>query len=106
LFVPRTLVRISGIFYPVTALPGWLQGIAQVFPIHWLGLGMRWAFLPAAAASFEIDGSWRPLETAAVLGAWAVAGLIVAPSTLGTMARRGSGSSVVARREKALQRVG
>jgi ABC-2 type transport system permease protein len=27
------LIAISGIFYPVTALPGWLQGIAQAFPM-------------------------------------------------------------------------
>jgi ABC-2 type transport system permease protein len=99
------LIAISGIFYPITALPGWLQGIAQVFPIYWLGLGMRSAFLPAAAASVEIGGSWRPLATAAVLAAWSVSGLIVAPLILGRMARRESGSTVVARREKALQRV-
>jgi ABC-2 type transport system permease protein len=98
------LIAISGIFYPITALPGWLQGIAQIFPIYWLGLGMRSAFLPAAAG-VEIGGSWRPVETALVLGAWAVAGLILAPIILGRMARRESGSSVLARREKALQRV-
>jgi ABC-2 type transport system permease protein len=40
-----------------------------------------------------------------VLGAWAVAGLVVAPMVLRRMARRESGSSVAARREKALQRV-
>jgi ABC-2 type transport system permease protein len=99
------LIGISGIFYPITALPGWLQGIAQVFPIYWLGLGMRSAFLPTAAAGVEIGGSWRPAETALVLGAWAVAGLILAPIILGRMARRESGSSVLARREKALLRV-
>jgi ABC-2 type transport system permease protein len=26
------LTAISGIFYPITHLPGWLQGIGQVFP--------------------------------------------------------------------------
>jgi len=100
------LIAISGIFYPITALPAWLQLIAQAFPIYWLGLGMRSALLPAAAAGVEIGGSWRPVETAAVLGAWAVGGLIVAPLVLGRMARRESGSRVAARREKALQRVG
>jgi len=100
------LISISGIFYPITALPGWLQWIAQVFPIYWLGLGMRSAFLPASAVSVEIGGSWRPVETAVVLGAWAVIGLILAPIVLARMARRESGSSVAARREKALRRVG
>jgi ABC-2 type transport system permease protein len=100
------LIGISGIFYPISALPAWLQWIAQVFPMYWLGLGMRSALLPAGAAGVELGASWRPLETAAVLGAWAIAGLILAPIVLRRMARRESGSSVVERREKMLQRVG
>jgi ABC-2 type transport system permease protein len=100
------LIAISGIFAPITALPVWLQGIAQVFPIYWLGLGMRSAFLPDDAAAVEIGESWRQLETAAVLSAWAVAGLVLAPIVLRRMARRESGSSVAKRREKAMRRVG
>jgi ABC-2 type transport system permease protein len=100
------LVAISGIFYPISALPGWLQGIAQVFPMYWLGLGMRSALLPAAAASVELGGSWRHLETVGVLGAWAVLGLLVAPIVLHRMARRESGSRVAERRQKLLQRIG
>ena len=100
------LVAISGIYYPITALPQWLQWIAQMFPIYWLGLGMRSALLPAAAVGVEIGASWRPVETAVALGAWAVAGLTLAPIVLSRMARRESGSSVAARREKALRRVG
>jgi ABC-2 type transport system permease protein len=99
------LIAISGIFYPITVLPEWLQWIAQAFPIYWLGLGMRSALLPAGAVGVEIGASWRHVETSAMLGAWAVAGLILAPIVLGRMARRESGSSVAARREKALQRV-
>ncbi|MGI8447339.1 MAG: ABC transporter permease [Streptosporangiaceae bacterium] len=98
------LVAVSGVFYPVTVLPGWLRGIAQVFPVYWLGLGMRSALLPASAASVEIAGSWRSVQTAAVLGAWALAGLIVAPLVLNRMARRESGSRAAQQRERALQR--
>lgn len=100
------LVAISGIFYPVTALAGWVQTLAQAFPVYWLGLGMRSALLPDDAVVVEIGGSWRPLETAAVLGAWAVAGLVVAPLVLRRMARRESGSSVEARRARLVQQVG
>ncbi|MFI7638672.1 ABC transporter permease [Nonomuraea sp. NPDC049400] len=100
------LIGISGIFYPVTALPEWLQWIAQIFPIYWMGLGMRSALLPDAAVGVEIGESWRHLETAGVLGAWAVLGLLVAPMVLRGMARGESGSAVAARRERALQRVG
>jgi ABC-2 type transport system permease protein len=100
------LTAVSGIFYPVTAMPGLLQGIAQVFPVYWLGLGMRSALLPSSAASVEIAGSWRVPQTAAVLGAWVVAGLVIAPLVLRRMARRESGSRLVQRRERALQRAG
>ncbi|GAB4589767.1 ABC transporter permease [Nocardia sp. IFM 10818] len=98
------LVAISGVFYPITSLPGWLQDVGQVFPIYWLGLGMRSAMLPGDAVAVELGGSWRHLETAAVLGAWAVAGLLIAPIVLRRMARRESGANLAARREKALQR--
>jgi ABC-2 type transport system permease protein len=99
------LVAASGIFYPITSFPHWLQGVAQVFPIYWLGLGMRSALLPNDLAAVEIGGSWRHLETLGVLGLWAAAGLILAPIVLRRMARKESGSAVAARREKALQRV-
>ncbi|MGW3962560.1 ABC transporter permease [Amycolatopsis sp. NPDC005003] len=97
---------ISGIFYPITALPEWVQGVAQVFPMYWLGLGMRSALLPDSAVVVEIGQSWRPLPTLAVLAAWAVIGLTLAPILLRRMARREAGSSVAERREKAMQRVG
>jgi ABC-2 type transport system permease protein len=99
------LVAISGIFYPISSMPDWVQGLAQVFPIYWLGLGMRSAMLPDNLSAVEIGESWRHLETLGVLGAWAAAGLIVAPMVLRRMARRESGSSVAERREKAMQRV-
>jgi ABC-2 type transport system permease protein len=99
------LIATSGIFYPITNFPTWLQGLAQVFPIYWLGLGMRSALLPGDLAAVEFGHSWRHIETFGVLAAWAVIGLVVAPIVLRRMARRESGSSVAARREKALQRV-
>jgi ABC-2 type transport system permease protein len=98
------VIGISGVFYPITALPEWVQWVAQVFPIYWLGLGMRSALLPDNAVSIEIGESWRQLETVGVLGAWAVVGLVLAPIVLRRMARKESGSSVAARREKALRR--
>ncbi|MBO2455049.1 ABC transporter permease [Actinomadura barringtoniae] len=100
------LVSISGIFYPITAMPGWLQAVAQVFPVYWLGLGMRSALLPDAMAGVELGHSWRHLETFGVLGAWAIVGLALAPIVLSRMARRESGSRLAAYRERALRRVG
>jgi ABC-type Fe3+/spermidine/putrescine transport system ATPase subunit len=99
----RQLLAHLGSYY--ANFPAWLQGVAQVFPIYWLGLGMRSALLPDDMAAVEFGHSWRHLETAGVLSAWAVVGLILAPIVLRRMARRESGSSVAARREKALQRI-
>jgi len=100
------MIAISGVFYPITVMPEWVQWIAQVFPIYWLGLGMRSALLPDSAVSVEIGDSWRHLEIIGVLGVWAALGMVLAPIVLRRMARRESGSSVAERREKALQRVG
>lgn len=100
------LTTISGIFYPISAMPGWVQTIAQAFPVYWLGLGVRSAFLPDAAAAVEITGTWRTLATIGVLSAWTLAGLVVAPPILRRMARRESGSDMEQRRQQALQRYG
>jgi ABC-2 type transport system permease protein len=83
----------------------WVQVLGQLTPTYWLGLGLRSTLLPESAAVVEIDGSWRTLLTIAVLTVWAIAGMLLAPRLLRRMARRESGSSVAARREKALQRV-
>ncbi|MFB9235971.1 ABC transporter permease [Plantactinospora siamensis] len=98
-------IAISGIFYPINSLPGWVQAVGQALPIYWLGLGMRSALLPDGMAAVELGHSWRHLETALALGVWAVLGLVLAPVVLRRMARRESGSRVAARREKAMQRV-
>lgn len=94
---------ISGIFFPLQALWGWVQVVAQVFPMYWLGLAMRSAFLPDSAAALEVTGTWRTAETVIVLGLWAVAGLLATPVVLRRMARRQSGSQVEAARQAATQ---
>ena len=98
------LAAISGIFYPITHLPGWLQAIGQVFPVYWLGLGMRAALLPSALQSVELDGSWRLGYVLLALCGWAALGLLAAPPVLRRMAQRESGSKVMARRERAMLR--
>ncbi|MFI1865939.1 ABC transporter permease [Streptomyces jumonjinensis] len=100
------MIAISGVFYPVTSLPEWTQWIAQLFPVYWLGLGMRSALLPDSAVAVEIGESWRQAEMIGVLGVWTVLGLVLAPIVLRRMARRESGSRVAERRERALQRIG
>lgn len=97
------LIGISGIFVSMQSMWGWVQGIAQLFPVYWLGLGMRSAFLPESAASLEIGGSWRTTETVLVLAAWGVAGAVVTPRLLRRMARRQSGAAMAEAREAAAQ---
>jgi ABC-2 type transport system permease protein len=96
-----TLIMIpSGIFFPITRLPIWLQAVAQVFPFYWVGLGARSAMLPAGMAAVEIGGSWRTTEMLAVLGAWAVIGFLLAPGLLRRMARQQSGSALARVRDR------
>jgi ABC-2 type transport system permease protein len=104
LFPVGGLTAISGIFYPITHLAGWLQAIAQIFPLYWLGLGFRAALLPAHLASVELNGSWRLPLVLLTLVLWSALGLASAPPVLRRMARRESGSRVAARRERAMLR--
>jgi ABC-2 type transport system permease protein len=97
-------MAISGIFYPLGALPGWLQVIGQVLPTYWLGLGLRSALLPAEAVALEVGGSWHTVETVAALGLWTAVGLVLAPIALRRMARHQSGSQVAAARERVMSR--
>jgi ABC-2 type transport system permease protein len=99
------IVFVSGIFTPLATMATWVQILGQLTPTYWLGLGLRSTLLPEAAVAVEIDGSWRTGLTIAVLAAWAVVGLLLAPRLLRRMARRESGSGVAARRDKAMQRV-
>lgn len=103
MFPVMALAGISGIFFPVQQLWGWLQVVAQIFPMYWIGLGMRSAFLPDSEAALEVAGSWRHLETVGVLGAWAVAGAILTPIVFRRMARRQSGSAVAAAHAETMQ---
>ncbi|MCL4257632.1 MAG: ABC transporter permease [Anaerolineales bacterium] len=93
------MIGISGIFYPLKALPV----ISEIFPVYWIGLGIRSALLPEMAAAAELGGSWRPLETALVLAAWSAAGLLLSPGFLRRMARRASGSEMEADRRRYTQ---
>ena len=69
---------VSGVFFQYNHLPGWMRGLASVFPLRWLALGMRSVFLPAGFAHLEPGGGWQHSTTALVLGVWAVVGLVVA----------------------------
>jgi ABC-2 type transport system permease protein len=94
------LIAPSGIFYPITALPIWMQWVGQAFPMYWVGLGARSAMLPEQMAAVEIGASWRSVETFIVLGVWAAIGILLVPSLLRRMDKRQSGSTLAKVRER------
>ena len=104
LLASTLLIVPSGIFYPNTAMPTWLQWVGQAFPFYWLGLGARSAMLPGSMVAVEIGGSWRTLEMFAVLAVWAAIGMVFAPILLRRLARRQSGSAVARARERIMSK--
>ncbi|MBA3717247.1 MAG: ABC transporter permease [Actinobacteria bacterium] len=63
---------ISGVFIPVSELPGWLQEIGRVFPLARLADGLQTTLAPATTGS-GLSGT-----NLGVMGLWALGGLIVA----------------------------
>ena len=71
---------ISGVYVPFFLVPAWLRGIASVFPLEWMCRGMRSVFVPQAV-TLEPGHSWQHGQTALVLSAWIVAGLVLCLTT-------------------------
>lgn len=68
---------ISGVFFPFTDLPGWMQSVASGFPLKWMTQGFRSVFLPDSFAAHEASGAWDLPLVAAVLAGWIVLGGLV-----------------------------
>ena len=70
------VMPVSGVYYPVSVLPGWLQGVAAAIPSSHLFEGMRAVLLQgvvpwqALATAFALDAAY--LAGGAALFAWAV----------------------------------
>ncbi|MGQ4267343.1 ABC transporter permease [Nocardiopsis changdeensis] len=98
------LTMVSGVMFPISVMPSWLQTLAQVFPVYWSGMGVRAALLPEAHAAAELAGTWQLPQAAGVLALWSVVGFVAAQWVLRRMTRKTSGSRVQQAREKAMQR--
>jgi ABC-2 type transport system permease protein len=98
------LAWISGIFGDMTRQWDWVQVLAQVFPLYWIGHLLRFALLPDAAVAGELYGSWRVGAGVAVLVAWTVVGTALAVPLVRRMARRQSGAAVAEARDRAASR--
>lgn len=97
------LAWISGIFGDMAQHWGWVQVLAQLFPLYWFGHLMRYAFLPEAAIVGELYGQWRIGVGIVVLTVWATVGSALATLLVRRMARHQSGAAVAEARDQAAQ---
>jgi ABC-2 type transport system permease protein len=79
--VALILQFISGVYFVFTTQPQWLQRVGAFFPVKWIAQGYRSVFLPNSYALQEPAHRWEHGRTALVLGAWMVAGLLLALRT-------------------------
>ncbi|MFD1933513.1 ABC transporter permease [Nonomuraea mangrovi] len=85
--LPTMLLMImSGVMIPLRMMPEAVQWIAQAFPLYWQGHALRAAFFDSAAG--ELHRTWELGTAATVMGAWAVAGMVLAPWLLRRVTRK------------------
>lgn len=77
--VGAALYLLSGAIFPVTVLPGFLQSVAQVFPLTWWLEAMRRGLLgPAAVKSFPWAGDLEVLSYQILVTlAWALTATVI-----------------------------
>lgn len=66
------LLFVSNVLIPIARPPAWLRTLTGAFPVGRLAAALQQGFFPGP------DSSGLPLRPLAVLGAWGVAGLILA----------------------------
>lgn len=72
--ISSVLLLVSGVYYPVSVLPGWMQPVARVSPATYVLEGMRAAVLDGAS----LGGLWPMLWPAALIGVATIpAGVLV-----------------------------
>lgn len=62
----------SGVFIPISLLPGWIRDMASFFPLKWLAQGVRYVILDKNAAALEPGQAWHLKTVFLVLVIWAV----------------------------------
>ena len=63
--VQAVVLLVSGVYYPTTVLPGWMQALSVISPATYVIHGMRSALLDGA----DVPGVWPDLWPALVVGA-------------------------------------
>jgi len=72
---------ISGIFFPFSELPRWMQNTAALFPVKWMAQGFRSVFLPDSFTVVEPAAHWELGRIALVLTLWSVGGAVLTAMT-------------------------
>lgn len=72
---------ISGVFFVFSDMPEAMQQFGALFPLKWIGQGLRSVFLPDSLQVIEPAGAWEHGTTALVLAAWIVVCLVLSVTT-------------------------
>ena len=78
--IPIVLILqfLSGIYFPFSQVPAWVQTFSGIFPLRWIAQAMRSVFLPEFMVSQEPGQTWALGTGALVMGAWLVIGAALA----------------------------
>lgn len=72
---------ISGVFFPLSMMPGFLQLLAEAFPLAWMAKGLRYVFLPDELAAMEPSGQWELHMVAIMLIGWTLVSALLTVAT-------------------------
>ncbi|MFI8569086.1 ABC transporter permease [Rhodococcus sp. NPDC078407] len=97
--VSYALMAVSGIFFPVSSLPTFLEYLGKATPIYWIGSSMRLLLTPELAESAGEAATSQVALGILVLGLWTAAGLVLAPRALKRMSGRQSGVKLAKQQE-------
>jgi len=88
--IPVVLILqfLSGIYFPFSQVPSWVQTFSGFFPLRWMAQGMRSVFLPDFMVAQEPGQTWALGTGALVMGAWLVVGLLLALRTFRWQSRK------------------
>ncbi len=68
---------ISGVYFRYADIPTWLQTVAKFFPLYWIALGFRYAFLPDWLGQSEYGAAdWGWTRPTIVLSIWLVVAFV------------------------------
>ncbi len=78
--IPVVLILqfLSGIYFPFSQIPSWVQTFSGFFPLRWMAQAMRSVFLPDFMVSQEPGQTWALGTGALIMGAWLIVGLALA----------------------------